>query len=380
MDLRVPTEVWTQIFLLACTDTGITGRSLSQTNRYFNAASRHVKLRSVAIRGLVQAVGFVNMIEALPRKERVVENLYVSMYNTSDLSEERRSKLLDALERTSIDSIDTTVHQQYYDCFVNIPSSTSFLYAHLVLQKAMFEDISMEVDMHALFRILIAVSPSVELLSINFGEGYRPSIFFPIYFPRLSELVLQGPYDPYDCPSPLNMLKSLRRLRLTHVYTSNNDPTLAAIARAAPNLTHLRLDHSNPYSSTVCSEFKKALQRPYDGDDLHESFPESRRLPVSLRRFLIHPGDPPPREMPGTSFQHRYPSILELRRFATREPRVCLFKEYSRETAFTPFQHEESFQEWCERMSGGLAYWNEVNEELPLTIAVYLSLMTNPPE
>ncbi|CAA7267422.1 unnamed protein product [Cyclocybe aegerita] len=282
------------------------------------------------------------------------------MYDTSELSEERRSELLDALKRTSIDSIDTTVHEQYYECF-----------------KPIFEDISVEVDIHALFRILIAVSPSVELLSINI-EGYRPSIFFPIYFPRLSELVLQGPYYAYDCPSPPGMLKSLRRLRLSDVCTSNNDPTLAAIARAAPNLTHLRFDHSNPYSSTVCSELTKALQRPCDGVDLHR--PEFRTLPASLQRFLIHPGEPPPRGICGTSFQHRFPSITKLRSLATGEPRVFLFKEYSRETTFTPFQHEESFQEWCERMSGGLAYWNEVNGEQALTVAVYPSLVSNPPE
>jgi len=75
-----PPEIWTQIFYHACTDTGFTGRSVSATSRYFHELVKAIKLRSVALFNIKQIAKFVELVEALPCWERVVENLYLTTY------------------------------------------------------------------------------------------------------------------------------------------------------------------------------------------------------------------------------------------------------------------------------------------------------------
>lgn len=75
-----PTEIWSQIFYRACTDTGFTSCSISATSRYFHEIAKKVRLRSVALFSTEQIITFANLIEALPLGERLVENLYITTY------------------------------------------------------------------------------------------------------------------------------------------------------------------------------------------------------------------------------------------------------------------------------------------------------------
>ena len=76
-----PPEIWLDIFWLACTDTGFTGRSISLTSRFFYELSKPVKLRSVGLQGVVQIIDFLNLIERTPVVHRRVENLFISTHN-----------------------------------------------------------------------------------------------------------------------------------------------------------------------------------------------------------------------------------------------------------------------------------------------------------
>src|SRR6266446_2818496 len=94
MDL-CPPEIWRDILWLACTDTGFTGRSISLTSRFFHELSKHVKFRSVALRGVVQIIDFLNVIERTPYPQ--VENLFISTHNGFGLPEDVVPGIMESL-------------------------------------------------------------------------------------------------------------------------------------------------------------------------------------------------------------------------------------------------------------------------------------------
>jgi len=113
MDL-CPPEIWHDILWLACTDTGFTGRSISLTSRSFYELSRHVKLRSVALRSVVQIIGFLNVIERTPYPQ--VENLFISTHNGSGFSEDVEPGIMESL-------INLYRYKESLDIRVQHPSS-----------------------------------------------------------------------------------------------------------------------------------------------------------------------------------------------------------------------------------------------------------------
>lgn len=74
---KVPLEIWTCIFNLACTDTGITGRSLSLVSHFFHEASKPFKLQSIAVYGEEQAMDFCDLLNHTPIQFRNIRNLLI---------------------------------------------------------------------------------------------------------------------------------------------------------------------------------------------------------------------------------------------------------------------------------------------------------------
>lgn len=99
-----PPEIWSHIFWHACTDTGYTGRAISETCRSFNDVGKLVKFRSVALQGLSQVTSFWNSIKSLPPYHRQIENMYmfVAQYDADvdDESETNRLPISGADEST----------------------------------------------------------------------------------------------------------------------------------------------------------------------------------------------------------------------------------------------------------------------------------------
>jgi len=118
-----PPEIWLDIFWLACTDTGFTGRSISLTSRFFYELSKPVKLRSVGLRGVVQIIDFLNLIERTPVVHRRVENLFISTHNGCDPPEDVLSDAIEAL---------VNLYEPGYDIRVHHPSSVVRLSAFLI--------------------------------------------------------------------------------------------------------------------------------------------------------------------------------------------------------------------------------------------------------
>lgn len=77
---KVPPEIWMEIFTYACTDTGITGRSLSMVSRFFHEASRPVKLQNIAIHGHEQMIRFHDLLDHTTLHFRNVRSLLVSSW------------------------------------------------------------------------------------------------------------------------------------------------------------------------------------------------------------------------------------------------------------------------------------------------------------
>ncbi|KAE9407440.1 hypothetical protein BT96DRAFT_132868 [Gymnopus androsaceus JB14] len=60
---RCPPEICHIIFLLACTDGGYTGRSLSAVSKSIRSISRPTMLQSMSIIGYDQLLAFLNLLE-----------------------------------------------------------------------------------------------------------------------------------------------------------------------------------------------------------------------------------------------------------------------------------------------------------------------------
>ena len=72
-----PTEIWYEICALACTDTGITGRSLSLVSKHFHVVSRPFKYQSIAITQWRQLIAFAQTFSQLLDDQKRIKYLYI---------------------------------------------------------------------------------------------------------------------------------------------------------------------------------------------------------------------------------------------------------------------------------------------------------------
>ena len=78
-----PPEILHEIFALACTDTGLTGQSLSLVSKQFNEISRPFKYQSIAIARWRQLIAFAQTFTQLPESLHLIQ-----IHNqTGDLSD-----------------------------------------------------------------------------------------------------------------------------------------------------------------------------------------------------------------------------------------------------------------------------------------------------
>jgi hypothetical protein len=74
---RCPPEIWMKIASFACTDDGLTCRSLSLVSKSFHDISKPFKLQSIALRGADQTVAFATLLKTTPPHLRRVHNLLI---------------------------------------------------------------------------------------------------------------------------------------------------------------------------------------------------------------------------------------------------------------------------------------------------------------
>ncbi|KZP14794.1 hypothetical protein FIBSPDRAFT_796365, partial [Athelia psychrophila] len=75
---RTPSEIWTNIFAYACTDSGMTARQPSLVSKFIQEASAPVKLQSIAVHGGQQILAFHELLLKTPPHLRQIRYLFLS--------------------------------------------------------------------------------------------------------------------------------------------------------------------------------------------------------------------------------------------------------------------------------------------------------------
>ncbi|TFK26173.1 hypothetical protein FA15DRAFT_667666 [Coprinopsis marcescibilis] len=332
--IALPLEIWMRICYLACTDTGTTGRTLPLVSRFMYQASKPHRLRSVAIKGVLQIVSFVRHLEALPERHRQVESLYLTTWveGTPRLDSDDGPMVQILLDLYRPGTVSRFPGTEDVNDVINSPE---------------------ELAAHAIFRMLKCVSSTVKILHI-YTDFYRDFIFFPLSMDRLEELTFQGPHESMYKPYVDRLLPcpSLRRLKMRDVElgSQGSNTLIPSIAAIAPSLTHLYLELRGveAWSNTVERRIEQLLHPPKA-----ENGP---RFPYTLQKVYIHPGNGI-----GPGFCGTYRASVSLQtsymeRFCLSDPeRIIYFPP-------TPFNSRstrlEGEREWLDRVNGGLGTWD----------------------
>ena len=302
---RCPIEVWNQIFTLACTNNGFTGRSLSLASRYIHDTSKPAKLQSLSATKPQQIHGLARLIANTPPEYRRVRHL-----------------------------------------FITSPKDDGDVLA-------------------AFLHIIRALAPTITTLHVNF-PFYRRSLFLPgtATFPSLVELTLYGPYTDHDNPvtttseedtiTPPSLsdyrppLPSLRRL---HLADLDYDPTecFRRITCVAPSLTHLRIPYQIYMANSLLAGLRaRAVSHPTSSSN---SYGVTGMLPSTIEMVLIDSATPPTYYGGcGTHRRRHNWDLQNLREVMKEDKRVYILAE-------RPSGVEEAEQYWLDRIEGGEGSW-----------------------
>ncbi|TFK71643.1 hypothetical protein BDN72DRAFT_837361 [Pluteus cervinus] len=226
-----PPEIWAAVFAQACLDQGHTGRAISLVSKAFENICQPFKLQSLAVRGMPQVTGCIEMLQRTPVQFRAIKYLFIS----------------------------------------------SFLPPEDNVEGALW-DADTEEELYEFILALLSVArPTVQVLHIVFGMEH-PCLFPPIDLPCVTDLTLQGPICFQDSPdrNVPNTAPFLRRLSITDTYDFQPE-WWGDISKYAPNLTHLHLARWSGFYLDTAEDIQQGLVL----------------LPASLVQVIIHPGANP---------------------------------------------------------------------------------------
>ncbi|KAF9462895.1 hypothetical protein BDZ94DRAFT_1260113 [Collybia nuda] len=245
---KFPIEIWLQIFQLACTDGGSTGRAISRVSRFFHEVSKEVRLQSITVVGVPQIVACALMLERTPPNFRRVRHLFVSNCLETPF---RRTRTFPTSSR-GFWEIDTGACE-------------------------------------AFIQILKLVAPTLQTFYLV-SNIPRTCILLPVSLPKVVQMTLQGPIPPANHPRcETHAFPSLRRLQLLS-FTDYPMDIFESITLRAPSLTHLYLSLTHA-SRHLHSDLTQALTNtsPHTSSD---TLPFGI-FPTTLKRIYIHPGPSP---------------------------------------------------------------------------------------
>lgn len=248
---QCPSELWTRIFGLACTDGGLTGCSVALVSHYFREAVLPVQLSSVSLCGTKKMSAFADLLEQREPAHRRVRHLLLSSASGSHRTTPPNN-VNDADGADGADEADN-------------------------------------VDV-VLLRILAAVAP--DLLTLTSTLPHRTITehnTLTATFPLLTELTMYGGLF-YPAPSTERAHDYFPSLRYLSIPPSYN--VLHLYTLRAPKLTHLRL----PNWFSMSTELKEALKRFLDGSVDTDEDPGAGECPFpsTLQKITIHDDMEPP--------------------------------------------------------------------------------------
>ncbi|KAI1783014.1 hypothetical protein LXA43DRAFT_1048456 [Ganoderma leucocontextum] len=247
---KCPNEILSLIFAEACTDDGLTGRSLSLVSRRTRDTSRRYALQSVALYGSYQLSAFASLLDKADLEDRHVCHLYLT---------DRRRVWMEYLPGQ--DREEWLTERMATDFHVNDP-----------WRKYSFS---------AIQRILKTVAPTVQTLTLLLFDRYdEQPLSDAVPFPKLRDLTIHGSNMTHAVHSELPQCMSLRRLHVIHDYDFRK-PITKAVSWLSPLLTHLRISRL-VLIPIVSSDLLRGLERMLQHDDL-----ASTAFPPTLKRVLV---------------------------------------------------------------------------------------------
>ena len=198
-----PNEILGLIFEEACTDDGLTGRSLSLVSRHIHHASRRYAFQSIALYGSRQLSAFASLLDKANLEDFRVRHLYITDHRRVWKDTEQRLK----------------------EC---------------VTKDFHINDPSREISSSAILRIFKAASRNLQTLALLLFDQHAEQLLSDaMSFPNLRELTIHGSGMAHNVQSELPQCLSLRRL---HIIQDHSFKRLIAqfVSRLAPLLTHLR--------------------------------------------------------------------------------------------------------------------------------------------
>ncbi|KAM5541410.1 hypothetical protein V8D89_004964 [Ganoderma adspersum] len=251
-----PNEILNLISAEACTDDGLTGRSLSSVSRRIRDTSRRYAFQSIALYGTHQLSSFASVLEKADPESRAVRHLYLT---------DRRRIWMECLPDQGA---DRDLPQEICVHDANPP---------------------LEYSSSPILRILKTVAPTVQTLTLLLFDRYdEQPLSDAISFPRLRELTVHGSSLTHTTwhgssltytPSELPQCLSLRRL---HVIFALGRSWTTAVSRLAPHLTHLRISRLIPSHMSLI-DIVRSLERPPPQD----SPASGTGFPPTLERVLV---------------------------------------------------------------------------------------------
>jgi hypothetical protein len=341
---RCPPEICSQIFMLACTDGGYTGRSLAEVSRYIRETSNPYKFQSIALSNAHQASSFASILGRTTPCFRGVTYLFVS---NDEPTIDRLESHGEGTKRSSNRSISSFVAG-----FAKLSPRTV---------KPVKEAPDLDIEMvESLLRILTIVAPTLRTLSISFEcRWIRPPSLasvgtgFPV-LPSLTELSLnyRAPTDAlfnYYLHHFPGSFPSLRRLDISGVkLLSYHFQQYGCITQIAPFLTHLHLPAKMAITLVLT-----VLWQPTP------TTPDDDYLPVTLKRVLLELNGPHASTCQGSA--HLQPQCIRCRllNIATTDVKFVALEPRSDDTWRK--NRERLEDEWRDRISGGEGGWDERN-------------------
>lgn len=272
-----PPEIWEQIFIVACTDSGRTGLSLSLVSRYFRNVSRSCQYQSVSLTRSKHIPLFRRTLSHAPLEARRIKYLYVCCPDVFlDVSDKEDSDYVASPMAISGSSGSSKSMQFGSDSsgeeYEGSPTAEEF-------GEALDESIALrvsydppsppqgpDVDMHvwddldediqtadvfileALHDILREASSSLLILSVNW-TSFRPLLLEELLFPlpNLVELHLcrnftsQDEINPETEDTTPTLFPRLERLHIFGYADQRPDSFGQSLGRIAPSLTHIRM-------------------------------------------------------------------------------------------------------------------------------------------
>jgi hypothetical protein len=342
-----PPEICSQIYALACTDDGYTGRSLAAVSRYIHETSSPYKFQSIALPNAYRASLFASILGKTPPHLRGVAYLFVA---NDDFDIDGPGSRDSGTKTTSSRRSITSMFSSFVGSSAKLPPQT------VNPMKDHDTDI-----IEAVLKILRLIAPTLRTLSISFEcRWINSTSLFSVEtsFPALSSLTelnlnYRAPTDAlfnhfvFHFPASF---PSLRRLDISGLkLLSYRFELFACITKIAPSLTHLRLPAKMALMNVpfVSPTTWPPTYRRSDDDN----------LPATLGRVLIQLNGPHGYTCPGQRLYQTGCTRCRLLAMATTDRKFVALEAQSDDT--WQKNRERLENDWKDRIGGGEGSWNE---------------------